>query len=707
MAILRAAATADDTLDATSDTLINSMTLTPAADDYLLFFNAEVIDAATAGSEITTFSVYVGGTKIDHSERERKEDTSVDGVEYPISLSCKVSPNGSQAVEIRYRGASASPPICRNRELVLFPIPAAGTDYQLTDLGDDTIASSTFALLPGMTVTPVADDYLLVFTTSCDATSGGEPTFRVTVGGTVVAHTVRSTFQESSSFEDERSMLIACKVSPNGSQLVEIEWAEARNTDTATCHERTMNLIPMDAGDIFEASGTVDDVDSTTTDKQIDDLIISAPGADDYLVIFSSTNGFGVLTANQSTTFSIREGGVQVTDSARIQSHDASLDNTNLEVAAGGRVTVTGTDDLQMYWQGSATDTRTLLERTFVAVREAAPGGAIAATPALTFSAAADLKGEGKLDATAALAFTQAADLRAEGKLNATAALLFGGTADLNAPGALGGSPALAFSQAAALKAPGKLDAAASLLFAAATALLRGTGLLAATASLAFSATADLKGAPSPISATSALVISATANLKADGKLDATPALVFGGSANLDARGKLDATSALIFSAAADLNALGSLNATALLVFSAAANLDASGKLDATTAQLIFSATADLKDAIEGQISATPALAFAGTADLNALGTLNASPALAVMLGANLTGRGQLTAAPALAFTQTANLDAKGRLNATALLVFTQAAALVDTPAGAPFHHIDITAATRGISITGFAGRIN
>ena len=374
MAIERAAATANDTLDQTSDTLIVGLTITPPEGDYLLFSTVTFQTTTSAGAEFNTFSVYVGGIQIPHSERVYHEDTSVDDTFITMALSCKVSPNGSQTVEIRHRTSNSSSPIvAKKRELALFPIPAVGTDYEQSAIADDTIASATYATLDSMSVTPVSGNYLLVFTTSGLGPPGSELGFRVVVGGTVVPHSIRSTFQETSAADDEVPILIAVAINPNGSQLVEIQWARITGSGTITVHERTMNLIPTDAGDIFEASGTVDDTDSTTTDKQIDDLLIPAPGAADYLAIFSTTDHYGSMDSSNDgeTTYSIRTAGVKVVDSERINEHENSLDNTNMVGIAGGRITVAGaSDDVQMYWQSSTTVTRISRERTLVLLRE-------------------------------------------------------------------------------------------------------------------------------------------------------------------------------------------------------------------------------------------------------------------------------------------------------------------------------------------------
>ncbi len=374
MAILRAAATANDTLDDTSDTLVVGLTLTPAADDYLLHATVEALTSSSAGSETTTFFVFVGGTRLDHTQRQIEEESSIDNDNTVVTLNAKVSPNGSQAVEIRARtSGTASPLVAQRREMTLFPIPT-GTDYEETATADDTKSGSTWITLGNMTRTPVSGDYLLVFSTTL---SGPEnqpngANLRVSVGGSPLAHTVRAIGVNSSATNMDTPIALACEVNPNGSQVVEIEWMNA-GTGTVTAHQRTMNLIPTASADIFEAQGTADDSDSTTTDKQIDDMLITDPGADDYLVIFTAYDFYGVIGNNVAeTVYSIRAGGTKVTDSDRMNEHEGSLDSCDLPVAAGGRVTVAGaTDDLQMFWQNGTTDTRTIMERTMVAIREA------------------------------------------------------------------------------------------------------------------------------------------------------------------------------------------------------------------------------------------------------------------------------------------------------------------------------------------------
>ena len=372
MSILKAAATGNFTLDATSDTLVSGLNLvTPAAGDYLLWTTVQILapDPSTSG-EVLTFSVYVGGSLVTHTERSYEQDGSVNDAAFTYAIGAIVSPNGAQDVEVRYRTDSGSTPmIAQNRELTLLPA-LSGAPIEVTAIGDATIASPIFATLMTAT-TPAAGTYLCTFGTSGQGPDGNEVEFQVLVGGVLVAHSLRLTESESSAEDrDECLGTLAVVVTPNGAEDVVIEWRRT-GPGTRTIHARTMTLTPTDAIDVKEASSVADDSDSTTSDVLIDGMTITDPGQDEYLVIFTASDFYGLIgTDDAQTNYSIREAGTKVPDSDRRQDHEESLDSVNMSVQAGARVPVTtGTSDLEMFWQNTTTTTRTIRARTFVAIR--------------------------------------------------------------------------------------------------------------------------------------------------------------------------------------------------------------------------------------------------------------------------------------------------------------------------------------------------
>lgn len=255
--------------------------------------------------------------------------------------------------------------------MTLFPMPLAGTDYQLTATGDASTSSGTMATISGMTQVPVAGTYLCIFTSSWkNGTSSGIGELQIAVAGVAEAHSFRDFFWESSGDDQEYCIMTLAKVTMDGVDAITVQFASQNGTTTVG--ERTMNLIPLASGSIFQAIGTVNDTDSTTTDKLLDDMTITDPGADDYLTMFSMTQAFGTLSSDDArVTYSIHEGGSVVTDSERDNEIEDSLDDTYHLAFCGGRVTVgSGTSDLEVFWQGASTATRTGRNRTFIAMRE-------------------------------------------------------------------------------------------------------------------------------------------------------------------------------------------------------------------------------------------------------------------------------------------------------------------------------------------------
>ena len=373
MTIERAYASAGDTLNQTSYTQVDSMTLTPPAGNYLAVFTMQVQFPDPLASETLKVAIYVDGVQQAHSVRTIQQNSSLTSMYWGVTTSAYVSPAGSEVVEVRYIASSGSNAMTgTKRELNLFPAP--GTNYQDTDVVTDTIATTSWTTLDTMTRTPASGTYLLLFTASFEPPTSGETTgFRLSVGGTPVAHTERQGFLESSAAPAIYTVMLAAKITPGGSDVVEIEWARITGTGTQNCYERNMILIEIPTGDCFEASGTVDDTDSTSgSDVAIDDLLIENPGAADYLIIFSSFDFYPSLSAPAGmTTYKIYEGGAEDANLTRIFEHEDSIDNARMAFYLTGRVTLgAGTDDIEAYWNANSTTQRTIYERTLIAIRE-------------------------------------------------------------------------------------------------------------------------------------------------------------------------------------------------------------------------------------------------------------------------------------------------------------------------------------------------
>lgn len=712
MTIERAAATADDSLSETTLTPINGLSLTPPSGTYQLFATIQ-LNIVVGGSVNTNFRVTVGGTDVPASIRYMDQDTSVDLNTTTIMINAVVSPNGSQVVAIEsIANVSSTPYVAQEREMNLFPHPA-GTAYNQTATALDTTSSATWATLDSMEVTPADSWYLLTFSTSFEGPATCELGLRVTVGGTLVDHTVRRNEQESSSADDRLVIGIVALVRPNGSQAVVVQFSRLSGTGAADVYDRSMQLMPSANADIFQEGGTADDSDNTTTDKQVDDMLLTDPGADTYMVAYTSSDFYGTIGNNNAEgIYSIRENGTKVTDSDRMQEHEGSLDGVNMSVHAGGRVVVSsGTSDLQIFWRNDSTDLRTARERTLLAIREpSAVDQDIAAVLTTVTSLTAALTAQGKLDTALALAMSVAADLKGAGELRAANALVLSVLADLDALGQLDAAMQLALSVAADLTAQGKLEVAHSITLSLAADIKSIPKDLAAAPSLTVAITAALT-AEGKLDTAMQLALSVAAVLSAEGKLEAAASLVLAIAADLKGAGELRAAAALTLSVAADVKALGRLDAALATSLIAAANLTGAGKVEAAmyliltlSANVLAASAIDLLASLPigvsvsadidalGTLAAAPALVISAAADLEAQGKIEAATNLLVTLAADLKGAGVLRAALGLTTAMAADIRGLGELRATPLITLTMAANITEAgvvpPSAAVFRDV-------------------
>ncbi len=98
-------ATASTTTTSATDVLMSGMTVTPAAGTYSVFFGTAL--QHTTNNQIVYVSIYVGGTKQTYSERPYQSGRWV-GSAYCGDTHARVTVNGSQAIEVRWRTSAAT-----------------------------------------------------------------------------------------------------------------------------------------------------------------------------------------------------------------------------------------------------------------------------------------------------------------------------------------------------------------------------------------------------------------------------------------------------------------------------------------------------------------------------------------------------------------------------------------------------------------------
>lgn len=387
--ILQASATASTTTTSTSYVLMDSMSLTPAAGDYLAVFSTSVSDN-TAGTYVR-ISIFVNGVQQAHTEREQFQEGSIVGSPYAIATHANITVGAGQTVEVRWL-VTAGTGTAYTRTLNLFPVDPADVS-QATATSDDTLASATYTLLGSMTLTPGVGDYLLLFSTSADGPAAAQLAFAVFVNGAIVQHTERTIDQESSIANTEMPVFIAARVSPMAGQAVEIRWARSAGTGTITAHERTLTLFKTDLGNVLEVSATSDTSATNTADALLSGMSLT-PGTGTYLALFSDSHRYGIIGSNINTSYSIYVNGAQIPPSERISTHDSSIDNADIAAMTNGAISPGSGQTVEVRWRASATDSRTSHERTFVLLKAGASAGisldnvssASGTTSPLTFS---------------------------------------------------------------------------------------------------------------------------------------------------------------------------------------------------------------------------------------------------------------------------------------------------------------------------------
>jgi hypothetical protein len=110
-----------------------------------------------------------------------------------------------------------------------------------------TTTSTTDVVITGMTVTPPAGTYLVVFSTWMTNTTGNQPaTISIYSGGVQKASSIMTIIPFSGavgSVNDGVSVATNGIVSVNGTQAIAIEWHTAGGT--ASAHNGTMDIVKI------------------------------------------------------------------------------------------------------------------------------------------------------------------------------------------------------------------------------------------------------------------------------------------------------------------------------------------------------------------------------------------------------------------------------------------------------------------------------
>lgn len=111
-------ATADTTTTSATYVLMDSMTTTPVAGTYMVWFSTTVEHSNQ--SVPVNVALHVGGTIIQHTERSpvtRPNAVGANACASCVPINAKVAVNGSQAIEVRWNRATAGTATARERTM--------------------------------------------------------------------------------------------------------------------------------------------------------------------------------------------------------------------------------------------------------------------------------------------------------------------------------------------------------------------------------------------------------------------------------------------------------------------------------------------------------------------------------------------------------------------------------------------------------------
>ncbi len=240
--VTQATATTLATETSVTDTLINSMTLTPGAGDYLIWFSGS--NANTAAPSKNHVSLYVNGSQVTHTEREIDQEESLGNTFFPVASHARVLAVGAtDAIEARWR-VSAGTANMNARTLTVYKINPAENFQASSDIDDGPFSTASYTQVNSMTLTPGAGDYLVWFSSSLVADNSGD-TVHVSLfsGGSQVPHSEREIWVEGSidtaPFQSFPVATHAYITGVGGSDAIEVRW-QLTGGGTATMHERTL-----------------------------------------------------------------------------------------------------------------------------------------------------------------------------------------------------------------------------------------------------------------------------------------------------------------------------------------------------------------------------------------------------------------------------------------------------------------------------------
>ena len=389
----QATATTSTTEKPTSYEVVDSMTVTPGAGDFLVWYSSSL--ESDYGDETPTVAIYGNGSAVAHSERQFYAESSIPDMPIGMMTHAYISGLGaSEDIDVRWMNTDSDNMTMHERTLVAYPVDSSDV-WQASATSDTTVtpaASQAFTAINSMTLTPGAGDYLVWFSGSFKHTQiPTEQNVKLYVNGSAYDHTNRQVDQEDSLGDTYFPVALHAKVTGlQAGQAIDVRWnSDDTTASSMTMSERTLTLYKITAADATEVSATSDTTTDPSSYTTVNSMTINAPSDGNYLVWFSSS--LEATSANDHQYVALFLNGSIVSHTEREFFMDDSLDNTyqSLPVALHAHLEgVTSGQTIDVRWKNydtGSTGDITMHERTLVIYK--IPSGNVA-----TFALAEDAR---------------------------------------------------------------------------------------------------------------------------------------------------------------------------------------------------------------------------------------------------------------------------------------------------------------------------
>ena len=242
-----------------TDTLIDGMTITPGAGDYLVWFSGS--NANTLDPTKNHVSLYMNNSQVVGTEREIDQEESLGNTYFPVATHARViSVGAGEAIEARWRRDSGNA-LMNARALTVYKINPADSQQAQSDTDTAPFSTGTYTQVNSMTLTPGEGDWLVWFSSSMVPNGTGGDTYHVALfsGGSIVPESEREIWVEGSiDISPYQSYPVATHAYITGlgaTDDVEVRWVRTSGSGNATMHERTL-VVQQVAGRFAAAEDT-------------------------------------------------------------------------------------------------------------------------------------------------------------------------------------------------------------------------------------------------------------------------------------------------------------------------------------------------------------------------------------------------------------------------------------------------------------------